>query len=137
MRTLRTISPTVARRLAITRQRLAGPRPPADREGIMEVVRDLGYLQLDPIRVVERSHVLVLWSRLGRFDVSELEALRWEERRLFEYWAYRASIVPTEDYPIHSLLMRWYPRARPGEPASRARTRAWIEENRALRRSIL
>lgn len=103
----------------------------------MEVARDLGYLQLDPIRVVERSHVLVLWSRLGRFDPADLEALQWQERRLFEYWAYRASIVPTEDYPIHNLLMRRYPRPRPGESVHRVRTRAWIEENRALRRSIL
>jgi uncharacterized protein YcaQ len=137
MKAIRTISPTVARRIAVTRQRLAGPRPRADREGIMEVVRDLGYLQLDPIRVVERSHVLVLWSRLGHFDPADLDALQWQERRLFEYWAYRASIVPTEDYPVHNLLMRTYPRRRPGESIHRVRTRAWLEENRELRRSIL
>jgi uncharacterized protein YcaQ len=137
MKAIRTISPTVARRLAITRQRLAGPRPKPDREGIMEVARDLGYLQLDPIRVVERSHVLVLWSRLGQFDLADLDALQWQERRLFEYWAHAASIVPTEDYPIHHLLMRRYPRPRPGESVHRVRTRAWLEENRALRRSIL
>jgi uncharacterized protein len=103
----------------------------------MEVARDLGYLQLDPIRVVERSHLLVLWSRLGQFDPADLDALQWQERRLFEYWAHAASIVPTEDYPIHNLLMRRYPRPRPGESIHRVRTRAWIEENRALRRSIL
>jgi uncharacterized protein YcaQ len=137
MKPTRTISPRLARRLAIRKQHLAGPRPSADRDGIMEVVRDLGYLQLDPIRVVERSHVLVLWSRLGKFDLSDLDALQWQERRLFEYWAYRASIVPTEDYPIHNLLMRRYPRPRPGEPAQRERTRTWLEQNQALRRSIL
>lgn len=137
MTAIRTISPVVARRLAITRQRLTGPRPRPDRDGIMEVVRNLGYLQLDPIRVVERSHLLVLWSRLGRFDPAEIDALQWRERRLFEYWAYRASIVPTEDYPIHNLLMRRYPRPRPGESIHRVRTRAWIQENRALRRSIM
>jgi uncharacterized protein YcaQ len=137
MKAIRTISPTVARRLAITRQRLAGPRPRPDREGIMEVARDLGYLQLDPIRVVERSHLLVLWSRLGRFDPADLDALLWQERALFEYWAYQASIVLTEDYPIHNLLMRTYPRPRPGESVHRKRTRDWLEQNRALRRSIL
>lgn len=103
----------------------------------MEVAHDLGYLQLDPIRVVERSHLLVLWSRLGRFDPADLDALQWQERRLFEYWAHAASIVPTEDYPIHNFLMRRYLRPRPREGEYRKRTRAWLEENSALRRSIL
>jgi len=134
---VRTISPTVARRLAITKQHLAAPSPSPDRAGIMEAVRDLGCLQLDPIRVVERSHLLVLWSRLGSYDTAAFDGLSWEERCLFEYWAHRASIVLTEDYPIHNLFMRTYPRPRPGESVHRKRTRAWIEENRALRRSIL
>src|SRR5437660_181698 len=106
MASIRTISLTTARRLAISRQRLAGPRPLPDAEGIMEEVRDLGCLQLDPISAVARSHLLVLWSRLGRYDPAHLDMLLWEERRLFEYWAHAASIVLTEDYPLHSRIMR-------------------------------
>jgi uncharacterized protein YcaQ len=132
-----TLSPRLARHLAIRKQHLAGRVHQPDREGILDVARDLGCLQLDPIRVVERSHLLVLWSRLGRFDPADLDALLWQERALFEYWAYRASIVLTEDYPIHNLMMRTYPRPRPGESVHRKRTRAWLEQNRALRRSIL
>lgn len=128
------LTPTVARRLAIEKQRLAGPRPTPDREGILDSVRDLGCLQLDPISVVARSHVLVLWSRLGAYDVADLEALLWEERRLFEYWAHRASIVLTEDYPIHQLLMRRYPSDR---WAHNRRTRLWVEQNTALKRHVL
>ena len=86
----RVISPNHARRLALTRQRLAGPRARPDAEGIMEVVRDLGCLQLDPVNVVERSHRLVLWSRLGPYATDQLEWLRWDERRLFDYWAHAA-----------------------------------------------
>ena len=56
----------------------------------MEVVRDLGCLQLDPVNVVERSHRLVLWSRLGPYATDQLEWLRWDERRLFDYWAHAA-----------------------------------------------
>ncbi len=105
-RPIRTISPTLARRLAITRQRLAGPRPAADSGGILETVRDLGCLQLDPISTVARSHLLVLWSRLGRYDPADLNTLLWKDRSLFEYWAHCASIVLTEEYPVHSLSMR-------------------------------
>jgi uncharacterized protein len=132
-RAARTLDLTLARRLAVSRQRLAGA-PPANGQGpeaIMSVAADLGGLQLDPISVVARSHQLVLWSRLGRYDRGDLEGLLWRERRLFEYWTHAAAIVCTEDYPIHSLLMRRYPSAR------YARMRAWLAENQALRRSIL
>jgi uncharacterized protein YcaQ len=131
---LRTIDPATVRRLAVTRQRLAGPAPPAGAAGIMEVASDLGYLQLDPISVVARSHQLVLWSRLGGYDRGELERLLWRDRRLFEYWTHGASIVPTDDYQLHHLLMRRYPSDR---NAYSRRVRAWLADNQALRRSIL
>jgi uncharacterized protein len=129
---LRTLDPTLVRRLVLSRQRLAGPPPlgPGP-EAIMEVATDLASLQLDPISVVARSHQLVLWSRLGRYDLADLDGLLWRERRLFEYWAHAAAIVCTDDYPIHSLLMRRYPSAR------HAQLRAWLADNQALRRSIL
>ena len=93
-RALRTLDPVLARRLTLVRQRLAGPlaATPAvgGPEAIMATASDLAGLQLDPISVVAPSHLLVLWSRLGRFDPAELEALRWDERRLFEYWTHAA-----------------------------------------------
>ncbi len=128
------ISPTLARRLALTRQRLAGPRPAADASGLMEVARDLGCLQLDPISVVARSHQLVLFSRVGPYELAHLDQLLWQERRLFEYWAHCASIVLTEDYPLHSRMMRAYPS---GDSAYRQRAREWIAQNQKLRRYIL
>ncbi|HEX8100935.1 MAG TPA: crosslink repair DNA glycosylase YcaQ family protein [Actinomycetota bacterium] len=102
----------------------------------MDVARELGYLQLDPISVVARSHHLVLWSRLGPYSLDDLSRLMWEERRLFEYWAHMASIVLTEDYPIHHLLMRQYPYGG-WRTGMRRRTAQWLDENRALRRHIL
>jgi uncharacterized protein YcaQ len=132
MARIRTISPTIARRLAVQRQGLAGER----REGIMELVRQIGCLQLDPTKVVERSHLLVLWSRLGTFDRAELDRLLWEERRLFEYWAHAASIVLTEDYPIHMSRMGTYRRGRGGSPSSR-RFKEWAAQNAALRRHVI
>ena len=126
---LRTLDPALARRLAVSRQRLTGPPVAADPEAIMSVVTDLGGLQIDPTSVVARSHLLVLWSRLGGYDPADLEALLWRERRLFEYWTHAAAIVCTHDYPIHSLLMRRHPRHQ--------QLRDWLAANQTLRRSIL
>jgi uncharacterized protein YcaQ len=133
--TCRTLTPALARRLAITRQHLAGPRAPAAAaDDILNVVRDLGCLQIDPIGVVARSPLLVLWSRLGAYDRAHLDALLWRDRKLFEYWAHCASIVLTEDYPIHRALMRTYAT---GYSAWDRRVRAWVAQNDSLRRTIL
>jgi uncharacterized protein YcaQ len=131
---IRTITPTVARRLAIARQRLAGPRPAATHDGVLGVVRALGCLQLDPISVVARSHHLVLYSRLGPGAPTLVDDLLERERRLFEYWAHAASIVLTEDYQLHQPMMATYTA---GGSAHHQRVRAWLSDNAALREHIL
>jgi len=130
---IRTITPVLARRLAITRQRLAGPRPAPGPQGLLEVARDLGCVQLDPISAVDRSHRLVWRSRLGNYETAHLDQVVWQERRLFEYWAHCASLVLTEDYPLHHLMMRRYP----GDSDWGQHTRAWMRQNDKLRRYLL
>src|ERR1700704_4791334 len=94
-----------ARRLAVARQRLSGPRPnPITADHIHALVRTLGCLQLDPTAIVARNHLLVAFSRLGAFDPKLVDSLLWEQRRLYEYWAHQASIVPTEDRALHLAL---------------------------------
>ena len=90
------------RRLNIYKQHLTGTQP----ESLMDVVRDIGCLQLDPITRVTRSHLLVMWSRYGDFNEGDLNRLIYDERRLFEYWAHAASIVLTDEYPLHAYRMR-------------------------------
>ncbi|MEM7334367.1 MAG: crosslink repair DNA glycosylase YcaQ family protein [Chloroflexota bacterium] len=91
-----------ARRLAITKQHLDG----ANRPSMLDVIRDIGCLQLDPISHIAPTHQLVLQSRLGAYDQAELDHLRWDSRQLFEYWAHAASIVLTEEFPLHEWQMR-------------------------------
>jgi uncharacterized protein YcaQ len=129
-----TLTPTQARRLAITRQRLAGPAPGGGPAEMLELVREIGCLQLDPISVVARSHLLVLFSRLGAYDPSTLDELMWQDRQLFEYWAHCASIVPTSDYPLHRPMMERYGAT---QSAYHVRLREWVAANDALRRHIV
>jgi len=128
------LSRTAARRLAITKQRLAGPRPAPGMKGLLEVARDLGCVQLDPISAVDRSHRLVWRARVGRFEPAHLHQMVWQERHMFEYWAHCASLVLTEDFPLHHLMMRQYP----GQAGAWSeRTRQWMRDNDKLRRRIL
>ena len=127
MAAVRTISIDTARRLAVSAQLLAGPRP----DGVLDTVQRLGRLQLDPTSVVARSHLLVLWSRLGAYDPAELDALLWDRRELFEYRAY---VVPTAEYAYYKARMRAWPA---GDSARHGQVRWWMRENDALRRSIL
>jgi uncharacterized protein len=121
-----------ARRLAVRSQHLAGPQPGPGRDGLRQVLRGLRVLQVDPVNVVARNQLLVLWSRLGGFDRADLDTLLWRERWLFEYWAHSASIVLTEDYPIHQLMMRNY-----RITVESDRLQAWLAANDDFRRYIL
>ena len=123
-----------ARRLALLKQRLAGTRPKPNIEGLLETVRDIGCLQLDPISAVARSNLLVPFSRIGPYDPVLLDELLWERRALFEYWAHAASIVLTEDYPIHHARMRQY---RTSQRPWVVQVREWIQANKELYDHVL
>ena len=63
-----------------------------------------------------------------------METLQWQTRQLFEYWAHAASIVLTEDYPIHRRFMLAWSR---GDMPGLDRFRPWVEANASLRRHVL
>jgi uncharacterized protein YcaQ len=112
-----------ARRIAVRAQGLDGTA-----SGVLETVRRLGFLQLDPISRVAPPQHLVLWSRLGPFDTSELDRLLWEERKLVEWDAF---LYPIEDLPMLRAFMR-----RRDRPLDR-RIIAWLKEHAAYRRYVL
>lgn len=118
----------------MSRQALAGPGPEPTAEGLLEMVRRIRCIQLDPTNVVARTQLLVPYSRIGRYDPALLDRLMWTDKSLFHYWAHAASVVLTEDYPIHRRQMiAWLS----GETQWAHRVREWMAANQALRRHVL
>jgi uncharacterized protein YcaQ len=100
------LSLAMARRIALAAQGFADPRPagPIDRRHLNRVLARLGLLQIDSVSAVVRAHYMPLFSRLGPYPMSLLDdAASGRKRRLFEYWAHEASLLPIETWP----LMRW------------------------------
>ncbi len=114
-----------ARRIAVRAQLLDGSAT-----GLLETVRRLGFLQMDPISTVAPPQVLVPWSRLGAYDPGELDQLVWEERALVEW---RAFIYPIEDLPLLRARMRRRVNNRGGQHADDR----FIRENRGFRLHVL
>ncbi len=85
-------------------------------------MRRLSCVQLDSISTVERSHRLVLASRIGRYPEPVVSRLL-REGRLFEYWAHEACLLAVEDYPLLRRRMaerrvhHWYGPVIDGDPA--------------------
>ena len=101
---MRTVSVTTLRRLAIVAQGYA----PRSRRGtgreVEETIRALSCVQLDSISAVERSHRIVLGSRVGAYPRETVSHLL-RAGRVFEYWAHEACLIPVEDWPLFRAAM--------------------------------
>ena len=114
-----------ARRIAVRAQLLDGSA-----RTVLETVRHLGFLQLDPIATVATPQELVLWSRLGAHDRDALERLL-RERKLFEWNAF---LWPMESLPVVRALMRRWRRSE--QYSHERRARQFLKENAAFRRHV-
>ncbi|ADB29300.1 protein of unknown function DUF1006 [Kribbella flavida DSM 17836] len=105
------ISRDAARRIALTAQGFAEPRPTGrvDVRHLRRMIEQVGVLQVDSVNVLCRSHYLPLFARLGPYPRATLDRMCWgADRELFEYfWGHKASLLPLSSYP----LLRWRMRA--------------------------
>lgn len=93
------ISNRDARRLWLTSQGLASaPTGPATPEAVQGIVEQLGFVQLDTIRVIARAHDHILWSRNQNYREPMIDALL-KERRVYEHFTHDASVLPIDFYP--------------------------------------
>jgi uncharacterized protein len=129
--TVHELSRRDARRIAVRAQLLDRRRP----AGLLDVVRQLTLLQVDPVAAIAPSADLVAWSRLGSsYSPAELDAAL-ADRALLEL---RAMIRPSEDLALYRADMAHWERSERGQlPGWRASLRDWVRANDACRRDIL
>jgi uncharacterized protein len=112
-----------ARRIAVRAQLLDARRPTE----LVEVVRQLTLVQIDPTAAIAPNADLVAWGRLGSaYQPAELKQALEEDRTLFEH---DALVRPVSDLGlILAGATDWPPYER---------TRAWLRDNDSFRRDIL
>ena len=104
-------------------QLLDAPRP----VDLLEVVRRLTMLQIDPTSAIAPSADLVAWSRLGAaYRPADLRRALEDDRTLFEH---NALVRPTADLGLVLARAVEWPR--------HERPRVWLRENDRFRRDIL
>src|SRR6266851_2033024 len=124
---VRELSRLDARRIAVRSQLLDRQRPAE----LLDVVRQLTLLQIDPTAAIAPSADLVAWSRLGSsYSPGGLDTAL-ADRTLLEL---RAMIRPSEDLALYRADMAGWDGAEPGDlPGWRAFFRDWVRANDAGR----
>lgn len=99
-----TLDNRAARRLFLDRHALAErPAGPATGAALLDLVRRLGFVQIDSINTVARAHDLILFARRPTYRTENLAPLTEGARALFEHWTHDAAVIPTEFYPHWQL----------------------------------
>lgn len=75
-------------------------------EATRRAVEHLGYVQIDTIHVIERSHHHILHTRIPAYHRDNLAKAQAIDKSVFEYWTHALSYVPTGDYRYFMPAMK-------------------------------
>lgn len=118
------LTTTQARQIWLHAQRLDEPAPFGEgAQAVADAVAHLGYVQIDTINVIERSHHHILFSRIPSYRRADLRQAQSVDRSVFEYWTHALSYVPSADFRFFLPAMRehkreghkWYASVKPAD----------------------
>ena len=98
------ISNRDARRLWLAGQGLADT--PTGKLDLDQLIKELGFVQLDTIQVVSRAHHHILWSRNQNYREPMLGRHLAKNRKVFEHFTHDASVIPIDFYPMWQRQFR-------------------------------
>jgi len=99
-----------ARRIWLSAQRLDEPAPfGSGPRATLAAVEHLGYVQIDTINVIERSHHHILYTRIPEYQRDDLRQAQSIDKTVFEYWTHALSYLPTRDirFFIRAMKRDW------------------------------
>ncbi|MCK1386602.1 crosslink repair DNA glycosylase YcaQ family protein [Bradyrhizobium sp. 21] len=98
---------TQARQIWLHAQRLDERAPFGEgAQAVADAIAHLGYVQIDTINVIERSHHHILFSRIPSYRRADLRQAQSVDRSIFEYWTHALSYVPAGDFRFFLPAMR-------------------------------
>jgi uncharacterized protein YcaQ len=101
------LSKSEARHIWLRAQRLDTPAPFGEGPAATAAaVEHLGYVQIDTINVIERSHHHILWTRIPAYRRADLRQAQSIDKSVFEYWTHALSYVPSRDLRFFIPAMR-------------------------------
>jgi uncharacterized protein len=101
------LTKTEARRIWLRAQRLDSSTPFGNGpQATAAAVEHLGYVQIDTINVIERSHHHILWTRIPNYQRADLRQAQSVDKTIFEYWTHALSYVPAKDLRFFLPAMR-------------------------------
>src|ERR1700749_2904070 len=110
------LTKTQAKRIWLAAQRLDSRAPFGEgAQAVASAVAHLGYVQIDTINVIERSHHHILFTRIPDYRRTDLRQAQSVDKSVFEYWTHALSYVATKDLRFFLADMRAHRR----EPHSR------------------
>jgi len=80
--------------------------PPVGPLDVAQIIRDLGFLQIDTMRNVTRAHNHIIWTRNQNFREGKLWPLLGRDRLIFEHFTHDASLIPMEFLPYWQRQFR-------------------------------
>ena len=72
-------------------------------------MKHLGYVQIDTINVIERSHHHILYSRIPDYRREHLHQAQSIDKAVFEYWTHALAYIATEDmrFFVRDMRRHW------------------------------
>src|SRR5947209_4162554 len=115
------LSQARARRIWLRAERLDEAAPfGGGAQATPVAVQHLGYVQIDTIHVVERSHHQILFTRIPDYRREHLTQAQSVDKSVFEYWTHALSYIPTAD-------IRYFVRAMKHEHGGRSASFALVK----------
>jgi len=86
-----TIDIKTARRFILGKQGLWPGRRWRGIEGTVQAMRDMEYLQLDPLQIIARSHDIALYGRILDYTPGQWEEVTYQQRKFFDWGGWLAT----------------------------------------------